>query len=572
MQRNPHIDNRIPGNDAVFHRIDHTLLDRGDELSGDHAADNLVEELKPLSPLERLQSEMDMTVLSVAAALFLVLIFRILRYALDGFAIGNFGFHQIHFNIITPFQPVDDHTEMQFSLSAENGLMQLAVNADHECGIFLMKRMQPRGNLVFIAFRLGDNGSVKHRVREGDGGIGNGECLGAQGIVRVGILQFYHRTNVPRKQPGDLLAIPSIRDVQLCQPLRLAVPAVYQVKPGRGSPIVNTKERQLPHVGFRHGLKDKKGRLTRGILFDIHALFAPADHLRGDFSPINRRRAIIHDEIQETGRPHILRCRSAEQREQLSGAYASLESLLDFLLAQDTFFKVLIEKFFICFSDSFEHLLAQCFGFCFCLRRYILLHRFPIASHRVRVGFHPYDVDDRIKPETRFEGKLHGHDIVTQTLACLFDAPVEIGILLVHFVDNVNAAASIVSGVARNDFRSNLDAFHCFQQHQGDIGNAQRLLHFSGKVKVSRRVENVDLGGFPFTEKERGVDGDLSFSFVRMMVRECVALLHFPEAGGGEEHGFRKRCLSRPSMSNEADIADAIGCIFLHGDFKSSRV
>ena len=58
---------------AVLHRLRDALLDRGDELPGDGAADDLVLELEALAPLERLDADDGDAELAVAAGLLLVL-------------------------------------------------------------------------------------------------------------------------------------------------------------------------------------------------------------------------------------------------------------------------------------------------------------------------------------------------------------------------------------------------------------------------------------------------------------------------------------------------------------------
>ena len=68
-QRDLDVDHRVAGEDAVVSASRDALLDRGDVLPRDRAADDLVDELEALAGLVRLDLELDVAVLAVAAGL-----------------------------------------------------------------------------------------------------------------------------------------------------------------------------------------------------------------------------------------------------------------------------------------------------------------------------------------------------------------------------------------------------------------------------------------------------------------------------------------------------------------------
>ena len=71
--RDLHVDDGEAEHAALLHRLVHALLDRGDELAGDRAADDLVDELEAAAALERLDAHERDAELPVAAGLLLVL-------------------------------------------------------------------------------------------------------------------------------------------------------------------------------------------------------------------------------------------------------------------------------------------------------------------------------------------------------------------------------------------------------------------------------------------------------------------------------------------------------------------
>ena len=68
-----HVDDGEAEHAAVLHRLVDALLDRGDELAGDRAADDLVDELEAGAALERLDPQERHAELAVPAGLLLVL-------------------------------------------------------------------------------------------------------------------------------------------------------------------------------------------------------------------------------------------------------------------------------------------------------------------------------------------------------------------------------------------------------------------------------------------------------------------------------------------------------------------
>ena len=120
---------------------------------------------------------------------------------------------------------------------------------------------------------------------------------------------------------------------------------------------------------------------------------------------------------------------------------------------------------------------------------------------------------------------------MAQLVPHLLHDPFEVRVLLVGFIDDADHAAAVFRGVPRNDVGADLGAFDRLQDDHRHIGDAQRLLHLAREIEVPRRVQDVDLGGFPFTEEEGGVNGNLAGCFVGVKIGEGVSFFHFAEAG-----------------------------------------
>ena len=77
VERHPHVDDRVAGEDALGQRLAHALLDRRNELPRHDAADDLVDELEAGAARQRLHLEPGVAELAAAAGLLLELALRL---------------------------------------------------------------------------------------------------------------------------------------------------------------------------------------------------------------------------------------------------------------------------------------------------------------------------------------------------------------------------------------------------------------------------------------------------------------------------------------------------------------
>src|SRR5512136_1137365 len=80
--------------------------------------------------------------------------------------IWDFGFLLIHLNAESFLETLNDNREVQFTLSRDDGLMQLRIHIDKEAGIDRMHGMQSCGNFILIALGLWNNRKLDNRLRK----------------------------------------------------------------------------------------------------------------------------------------------------------------------------------------------------------------------------------------------------------------------------------------------------------------------------------------------------------------------------------------------------------------------
>ena len=219
-------------NDAeVHHRIareipsgrglDNALFDRGDEILGNGAAENIVDELEAGAARERLQLDFAFAILPVAAGLLLVFALRVSLGA-DGFAVGDFGRFERHFHVEALLELGDRDLDVLLAGPGDEKLFRLPVAREAQQRVFLEHAVDGRGKLVFIAARFRFN-------RERDRGLGefqfrvmNGRAFFSQRVAGKGVPEFCDRADVPRAQLGDGRQRLALDEGNVGQPLRAA--------------------------------------------------------------------------------------------------------------------------------------------------------------------------------------------------------------------------------------------------------------------------------------------------------------------------------------------------------------
>src|ERR1700730_15106657 len=148
-----HVDHLVAGEDAAFHGLPNTLVDRLDEFLGHRATHDIVDKLVSLAWLLRLQEYFGVTVLTAAASLTNVLAFSF-GFLADCLAIGHLRLAHICFDLVLADHAVDDDFEMQFAHAADNGLTAVRVGVDFESRVFLGEASQRHAHLFLIGFGL----------------------------------------------------------------------------------------------------------------------------------------------------------------------------------------------------------------------------------------------------------------------------------------------------------------------------------------------------------------------------------------------------------------------------------
>ena len=151
--------------------------------------------------------------------------------------------------------------------------------------------------------------------------------------------------------------------------------------------------------------------------------------------------------------------------------------------------------------------------------------------------------------------------ISTQNVLHLTNNLKEVGTRTVHFVNVCDTRYVIFISLTPNSFRLRFNATNCTISSNSAVKNTQRTLYLSGKVNVSRSINQVDFisitGIFPTSGSSSGSNSDTTFLFLLHPVHCSGTIVHltdFVSQTRIKQNTFRGCCLSGIDVGHDTDI------------------
>jgi hypothetical protein len=150
VEGDPHVDHRVAGQQAVLHRLADALLDRADELVGDGAAEDLVDELEAAAAGQRLHLDVADAVLAVAAGL-LDVAAEGLGGGLERLLVGEQQRDLGHLDAVLALQPLQGDLDVVLAHAPQDGLMGVDVALHPQGEVLGLHAGQAGGELLLVA-------------------------------------------------------------------------------------------------------------------------------------------------------------------------------------------------------------------------------------------------------------------------------------------------------------------------------------------------------------------------------------------------------------------------------------
>ena len=235
-----------------------TLIHTGDVLLGDRAAGDLVDEFVALAGLVRLDDQLDMRKLALAARL--PDIAGVHRRGLpDGLLVGNLGLADVGFDLELSKKPVHDDFQMELAHAGDDGLPGLLVRIGLEGRILFGQLLQRDRHLFLTGLRLGLNRHADDRLGEFHGLQYNRMFLVTERIACRRILQTHRSGDVTGIHMLDIFSVVGMHLQDTSKALTLTLCRVHDGFSGLQLSGVYPEEAELSDKRVCHDLERKSG-------------------------------------------------------------------------------------------------------------------------------------------------------------------------------------------------------------------------------------------------------------------------------------------------------------------------
>ena len=238
------------------------LFDGRNELPRNRAAENVVDELEVGAARQRLDLDLAVAELPVAAGLLLVPAVRLGR-GLDRLAVRNARRLQVDVDAESPLQLRDRHFDVQLPLAREQQLLRLRIAAVADRRILFLEAVHRRADLVFVAAALRLDGVRQHRLRKFQRGKHGRIRFVAERVVGERVLQLRHGAEVAGAQLRHVRLRLALEQHDVAEPLGRVARLVVHGRVGLQHARHDAEHRDAAGKRIGNRLPDERRRRRR---------------------------------------------------------------------------------------------------------------------------------------------------------------------------------------------------------------------------------------------------------------------------------------------------------------------
>ncbi len=341
------------------------------------------------------------------------------------------------------------------------------------------------------------------------------EARAAQGVARAGVAQLDDGAEIARAETGHQDPLAAIQDEELAQALGHLPGPVEQLVPAADLSGVDPEKGQLPHAGLVHRLED----VDDGIgLRERHRAGKPARVGGGHLGPVLRRRAVFRDEVHQARHADIALRGDREERDEHLVLDRLVEPGPQVVLAEDALGEEFLHQGVVGFGDVFHQLPVELVHALGQLAVGGLLLVLAVSAGLVGDDLVAQDVQDPAEARAGVERDCHGEDGPAEVLAGPGQDGIEIGVGLVQSIHRQDLGQAVMRRIVHYGVGAHPQAVGGVDDRQREVPDAQGADPLAQEVRVSGRVDDVELLPEPLGVQERGVDRDLVLVLARVVV------------------------------------------------------
>ena len=328
-----HVLQLIAGDRAVLQHLAHALFHCRQELVGDGAALDRIDELEAAAARQGLDAQEHLAELPGTAGLLLVAVVAVGRCA-HRLAVGDARRARLHLHAVALLHALQGQLQVQVGQPAHHALVELAVVLDAEAGVLFVELGQRGGEFLLLSL-------VRRLHCQTEHGPGEIQRLEVDLVLVVGIVQHSVEMDLVHLGHGgdvagyglvdlDVLLAAQLEQVAHLEWFLAVVDEQLGVAPHRA--LVDTEHAELAHEGIVDDLEHVGDDVPGRIGFGGNGCGVGAGTLdegwRIAFLRIGRQAL---DQLQQFLDPGARACRDEAHRHQVPLAQALFEGVVQFL-------------------------------------------------------------------------------------------------------------------------------------------------------------------------------------------------------------------------------------------------
>jgi len=539
-------DKRIAGENALLNCVAQTLFNRGEEVSGNRAAENFLGEDEVILLILGLEANPNVTELTGTTGLLLVTAVS-LNATLDLLAVSNTCGMELGVNTEAGLQLGAENVNLNITGAGDNHLVGLSVVDESEGNIFFVKSCKTAGNLIVLTLGLGRNSHGVAGLCDLDSGIFN-LILGIANSIAGLPLHLADGNDVTAACILNfhiLLAGHSVETAELI---------------GRRS--ADIAQRKVSSDLAAHNLN--KGVLTElvgnGLEYETGNRCGRIDALN-----LGGSGNIVNDGLENSLSTNAVKSIGSEYGNNAAILQAGLNAANDLCLVKHHLFKIDLHQLFVSTGSSFHKGLTEA------LNHVGIGSRNGDLGSLVALGL----VSNIVNKINNAGAVAHRSGNSADDGAVLFlQSGKNVGIVAVFFASLGDAEnGGHIGSLEQLPVALCADRNAVLGSDQNDTGlnSANSGSDVACEVEITGAIQNIDLAAAELNGSNGGGDGYLALDLFGIIVADGVSIGYLAltvNGTGDKQHALCKGGFTAVAVAQKADIADFIGFV-AHLDFLS---
>ena len=474
---------------------------------------------------------------------------------LDRLAVRDLGGLENSLDLILALELCHEDGQLHIADARNDELLGLGIVAVGEGLVLFFQLDKAVGDLVFGALDLGVDSHLVHRLVVGHALDANGLARQAEGVAGLDGGKLREDADVAAADLGSLGVVLALREEHIAELFRIAGADV-----GDGEGVLHVAGDNL-EVGVLAVLVSQRVENERhraAVRVELELGLAALVVDLGHGLALEGVRRILDDVGHQVGGAEAGVGAAAENGGHAAVPDTGLDAGLKLFSGKRLFHEELLHEGLVSLRD----LLVE-FGHVFFNPVVGVCGQSDLLAVCV-IGLLLNQVDQADSRFALHDGEGERNDGSAEHFAQGIENVEEVGVLLVELGDVEHGGKTGLGEILPALFGADTDAALGGQADETRVNHAQGLHDLTGKVKIARIVDHVELALVIFNGNDGRRNGILSLLLFVVKVRNSGAISTLAQTGdrlGGEQHTLAQSGFAVAAVAKQADVANVIGSI-----------